>query len=134
MCPCITMTAGRSLGVAAMMLFSEPAPADDKVAYRIESGAQEIAELFWLADTAAVCGWASDSESARFKQFCVRYLSAHLPETEKSALASMVAQPTFEMLVRHAAQEGATRNCGNAGWRNGWTAYKAAADENEDRY
>ena len=134
MCPCSTMIAGRALGLSAMLLFSDLAPTQDAVGYRIESRARKIAELFWLADTAAVCGWASDTESTRFKQFSLRYLSAHLPETEKSAFASIVAQPTFEMRLRHAAREGATRNCGNARWRNGWTAFKAAADENEDWY
>ena len=104
------------------------------VGYHIESAAQEITQLFWLADTAAVCGWASDAESARFKHFCVRFISAHLSQRSKTALVNMVSEPRFDATLQQAALDGASENCGSSRWRAGWSTFKAAADENEDRY
>ncbi len=134
MCPCISLAVGRALGVAALMFLPESALAGDTPSHRIEAAALEITQLYWLADTAAVCGWASEGESARFKHFSVRFLAAHMTDQSKHALITMVSHPGYESSVRQAALDGASENCGNSRWRTGWTTYKAAADENDARY
>jgi len=55
--PCISLAVGRALGLAALIFLPGTARAQDTPEYRIESAAQEITQLYWLADTAAVCGW-----------------------------------------------------------------------------
>ena len=134
MCPCISLAVGRALGLAALIFLPGTARAQDTPEYRIESAAQEITQLYWLADTAAVCGWASEEDSARFKQFSLRFLAAHLTERSKHALVTMVSHPSYEPSVRQAAVDGASENCGSSRWRIGWTTYKAAAEENDTRY
>lgn len=134
MCRCISLAAGRALGFSALIVLPGAARAQDTPEYRIESAAQEITQLYWLADTAAVCGWASEGESARFKQFSLRFLAAHLTERSKHALLTMVSQSSYESSVRQAAVDGASENCGSSRWRTGWTTYQAAAEENDTRY
>ncbi len=134
MCPCLTLTAGRALGLAALMWVSEPALSEELVGYRIESAAQEISQLYWLAETAAVCGWASEDESVRFKHFSVRFLSAHLSENNKNALVNMVSDARYESSLRQAAKDGAAENCTSSRWHSGWETFKAAADENDEQY
>jgi hypothetical protein len=102
--------------------------------YSFTAAAQEITQLYWLAETAAVCGWATGADSARFKLFSLRFVSAHLADHSRAALMSLVTQARYEENVRHAAREGASQNCGSNRWHAGWVSYKAAADENEGRY
>jgi hypothetical protein len=115
---------------------SVPAPgyAAEVDGYSFSAAAQEITQLYWLAETAAACGWASREDSARFKLFSLRFLSAHLSDTYRAALLSLVSGSGYETGVRNAALEGAAENCGNSRWHAGWITYKAAADENEGRY
>lgn len=134
MCPCITLTAGRALGLAALTLLSQPGISEETVAYRFESAAREISQLYWLAETANVCGWASDDESNRFKKFSVRFLSAHLSERGKDALVSLISDKRYESSLHQSAMDGASENCGSSRWHAGWETFKAAADENEDQY
>ncbi|MSQ58274.1 MAG: hypothetical protein EXR36_01095 [Betaproteobacteria bacterium] len=129
-----SLSLGLALGFAALTCLPAAAPAQDTPEYRIESAAQEITQLYWLADTAALCGWASEEDSARFKHFSLRFLAAHLNDRGKRALPTMVSDPRYESSVRQAAVDGASENCGNSRWRTGWTTYQAAAEENDTRY
>jgi type VI protein secretion system component VasK len=113
---------------------SAPALADQVDGYGFHSAAQEITQLFWLADTAEVCGWTTSDEAVRFKSFSLRFLSAHLSEANKLALVSMVTQAGYQDKVHRAAEEGAADNCTNNRWQLGWSSYKTAADEHESNY
>jgi hypothetical protein len=115
---------------------SVPAPggAAEVDGYSFSAAAQEITQLYWLAETAAACGWASREDSARFKLFSLRFLSAHLSDAYRAALVSLVSGAGYEDGVRNAALEGAAENCASRRWHAGWITYKAAADENEERY
>lgn len=97
--------------------------------YGFEAAAREITQLFWLADTANACGWASEDDAAKFKQFSVRFLSAHLPDLQRGALLSLVQDDGYEAGVKRVAWETAPDNCESARWRVGWTAYSEAAEE-----
>jgi hypothetical protein len=119
---------------ALSLLASAPALADQVDGYGFHLAAQEITQLFWLADTAEVCGWTTADEAARFKSFSVRFLAAHLSEASKGALVSMVTQPGYQDKVHRVAEEGAVHNCGNNRWQLGWSSYKTAADEHDTRY
>jgi hypothetical protein len=119
---------------ALALLASVPALADQVDGYTFQSAAQEITQLFWLADTAEVCGWTSRTEAARFKAFSVRFLAAHLSDANKVALVSLVTENGYEEKVHRVAQEGAEHNCGNNRWQLGWATYKTAADEHDARY
>ena len=90
--------------------------------------------MFWLAETATVCGWASDEEALKFKRFSLRFLAAHLSEPHTRALASLVGANGYESAVRRAARESSAHSCGASRWRDGWLAYKAAADEHEQEF
>jgi hypothetical protein len=126
----------RRAGCAAVLsLFaSAPALADEVDGYSFQSAAQEITQLFWLADTAEVCGWTSADEAARFKSFSLRFLAAHLSDANRIALVSLVTQNGYQEKVHRAAEEGAQHNCGERRWHLGWSSYKVAADENDARY
>lgn len=102
--------------------------------YSFPAAAQEITQLYWLADTAAACGWATHEDSARFKLFSLRFLSAHLSDVHRAALMSLVSRAGYEDKVRDAAREAAAENCGSNRWHAGWATFKAAADRNEARY
>lgn len=102
--------------------------------YGFESAAQEITQLMWLAETAAVCQWASAEEASRFKLFSVRFLSAHLDETQRLALLSLVTDARYEAQLRSAALDGSRENCASNRWHLGWNTFKAAADENDSKY
>jgi hypothetical protein len=121
---------------SGMFAASVPAPgfAAEVDGYSFSAAAQEITQLYWLAETAAACGWATRDDSARFKLFSLRFLSAHLSDVNRAALLSLVNRSGYEDGVRNAALEGVTQNCVSNRWRAGWTTYKAAADENEARY
>ncbi|PWT73171.1 MAG: hypothetical protein C5B46_05810 [Proteobacteria bacterium] len=102
--------------------------------YGFEAAAQEITQLFWLAETASACGWASDEDAVRFKHFSVRFLAAHLSNTNQAALRSLVSENGYEEKVRRVVRESAGVNCDSNRWRNGWVAYKAAADQRADEF
>lgn len=102
--------------------------------YGFESAAQEITQLIWLAETATACRWASAEEATRFKLFSVRFLSAHLNDSQRLALVSMVTDARYEAQLHDAALEGSRVNCASNRWQIGWRAFKAAADENDSRY
>jgi hypothetical protein len=122
---------GSALATIVLPLPGRAAQLED---YSFPAAAQEITQLYWLAETAAACGWASRDDSVRFKLFSLRFLSAHLSGWHRTALQSLVERAGYEDGVRHAAQEGALANCASNRWRAGWITYKAAADENEGRY
>ncbi len=113
------------------MLLSAGSRAEELSAYGFAAAAQEITQLFWLAETATACGWTSQEDAVRFKAFSVRFLSAHLSPANKNALMSLISQKGYENQVRVAAREGAHDNCGSRRWHTGWVAYKAAADEHD---
>jgi hypothetical protein len=121
-------------GAALCAALSAPAIATEVDGYGFPAAAQEITQLYWLAETAAACGWASSDDSQRFKLFTLRFLSAHLSDTHRAALQSLVSRPDYESGVRDAAQDGARENCESNRWHAGWVTFKAAADENEQRY
>jgi hypothetical protein len=118
-------------GALALPLPGFAAEAHD---YSFPAAAQEITQLYWLAETAAACGWATHDDSARFKLFSLRFLSAHLSGAHRAALRSLVTRSGYEDGVRTAALDGVLQNCTNSRWHAGWVTYKAAADENEQRY
>jgi hypothetical protein len=105
--------------------------AEETPGYSFAAAAQEITQLFWLAETATACGWTSEADAVRFKAFSVRFLTAHLSAAHKRALMSLIAQNGYEAQVRSAAREGARDNCASRRWQTGWVAYKAAADERD---
>ena len=124
-------------GLISVALFvgnTMSARADDAPNYGLEAAAQEITQLFWLADTAKVCGWASEDDATRFKHFSVRFLSAHLTGTYRAALISMITGDGYEDQVRRAAEQSAEQSCGSARWETGWLAYKAAAEAHEAEF
>ena len=116
---------------AGLLCCTAAAHADNVDGYRFESAAQEITQLFWLAETADACGWTSHEDAMRFKHFAVRFLAAHLSDLHKMALVSLVTEDGYEDKVRRAALEGAQHNCDSSRWHTGWTAYKAAADQRD---
>ncbi len=79
--------------------------------YDYGAAVQEITQLFWLAETASVCGWASEEDALKFKHFSVRFLSAHMTGVYRAALLSMVTGNGYEAQVRRVAQDGAAHNC-----------------------
>jgi len=102
--------------------------------YDFSAAAQELTQLYWLAETAQLCGWTSATEAGKFKLFATRFLGAHLTERDRSALSSLIGEADYEERVRLAASENATANCGNNRWYRSWIAYKTAADEHEAEY
>ena len=116
-------------GAAMLALSSAPARALEVQGYGFEAAAQEVTQLYWLAETANVCGWASGDDILAFKLFSLRFLTAHLSERNRLALVSLVTENGYEERVRKAALEGASHNCGSNRWRLGWASYKSAADK-----
>jgi len=108
--------------------------AEEVQGYGFQAAAQEITQLFWLADTATACGWTTDADALRFKHFSVRFLSAHLSDAHRAALMTLVTENDYEGKVRRVALEGAQHNCDSSRWRLGWVSYKAAADEHEREF
>ena len=78
------------IGLALFAGSTATARADDAQAFGFEAAAQEITQLLWLADTARVCGWASEDEAMRFKQFSIRFINSHLTGVYKAAINSML--------------------------------------------
>ena len=123
------------IGALVGVLLSAPTVRAAEVQeYGFAEAAQEITQLFWLAETATACGWASAEDSAKFKYFSVRYLAAHLSGNYRVALVSMVTEDGYEDSVRRTAQQAAHDNCDSARWHKGWTAYKAAADQHDQEF
>ena len=119
-----------ALAAAALLgLIPASARAIDVQGYGFEAAAQEVTQLFWLAETASACGWASPNDIEAFKLFSLRFLAAHLSDRNQLALVSLVTENGYQEGVRKAALEGATHNCGSNRWRLGWTSYKSAADK-----
>jgi hypothetical protein len=122
------------VGGAIATLPLASAHAEEVEGYGFPAAAQEITQLFWLAETASACGWASADDASRFQQFSMRFLGAHLSDGNRHALMALVAAEGYADKVREAAREGASQNCASNRWRLGWLSYKAAADENEQAY
>ena len=116
-------------GAAMLALLPASARAVEVQGYGFEAAAQEVTQLYWLAETANVCGWASGDDILAFKLFSLRFLTAHLSERNRLALVSLVTENGYEERVRKAALEGASHNCGSNRWRLGWASYKSAADK-----
>lgn len=117
----------RALTAAAILIACAGAQANEVPGYGFESAAQEITQLFWLAETANVCAWATRDDADWFKLFSLRFLADHLSEPNRLALVSMVTQDSYEKAVRQAAEEGAGRNCASRHWELGWASYLSAA-------
>jgi len=131
--PYLKMLVGSVLSLA--FLAAAPFARGDQVqGYSFEAAAQEITQLFWLAETASACGWASDEDAMKFKHFSVRFLSAHLSNSHRTALVSMVSEHGYEEKVRRVVREAAGINCDSSRWHTGWVAYKAAADQRDGEF
>jgi hypothetical protein len=123
-----------AVGLVVLLSSASMARAEEARDYGFTEAAQEITQLFWLAEMATACGWASAEDTAKFKSFTVRYLSSHLSDNYKMALLSMVTEDGYEDSVRRVAQQSAYSNCDNSRWHTGWVAYKAAADQHEPEF
>jgi hypothetical protein len=117
----------RPFTAAAILIACAGAQANEVPGYGFESAAQEVTQLFWLAETANVCAWATRDDADWFKLFSVHFLSDHLSERDRLALVSMVTQDGYEKGVRQAAEEGAGKNCASRRWELGWASYLSAA-------
>lgn len=124
------LAASAALGLGGVAEVS----AEQAVYYGFPAAAQEITQLFWLAETASACGWATRAEAERFELFAVRFLAAHLDGVNKVAFVAMAGDGDYLAKVRRVAADHAGESCKMARWQTGWVAYKAAADENELRY
>ena len=102
--------------------------------YEYSAAVQEITQLYWLAETANSCGWATRQEADEFEAFAVRFLTAHLSGAHRAALFSMISEAGFQPAVQRVALENRAQNCDQDRWKNGWTTFKSAADENATRY
>ena len=102
--------------------------------YEYSVAVQEIAQLYWLAETANSCGWATRQEADDFEAFAVRFLAAHLSGTYRVALISMTNDPGFQPGVQRVAFDNRAQYCDELRWQTGWKTYKSAADENATRY
>src|SRR4030095_9053913 len=84
------------IGIALSTGSVAVAGADNAQTYGVEAAAQEITQLFWLADTARACGWATEGDAARFKHFSVRFVIAHMTGAHRSALLSLITEDGYE--------------------------------------
>jgi hypothetical protein len=134
MSSCSWSRLGRIAGLAVLLSSTPIARAEQVQEYGFAEAAQEITQLFWLAETATACGWASAEDTAKFKYFTVRYLSAHLSGSYRVALVSLVTEDGYEDKVRRAALQSAQDNCASSRWHTGWAAYKAAADQHDQEF
>ena len=120
-----------AVSAVAAIGFSSNSTATDSVMVPFTAAAQEISQLFWLAETANACGWATRGEAERFELFAVRFLATHLEGTYQ---IGMVGDERYLHKVRSAAVENTDESCQLPRWHNGWVAYRAAAEENYARY
>ena len=125
---------GCTASLAAVLACSPMARGETVSEYGFAEAAQEVTQLFWLAETATACGWASAEDTAKFKYFTVRFLAAHLSTNNRMALVSLVTEDGYEDKVRRAALQSAQDNCASSRWHSGWTAYKAAADLHDQEF
>jgi hypothetical protein len=123
-----------SLALCAVALIAQAAADAEVDGSGFTAAAQEISQLFWLAETATVCGWASDQDALKFKRFSLRFFAARLPDAHMRAIASLVGANGYESAVRHAAEESSALSCSTARCHDGWLAYKAAADQHEQEF
>ena len=67
---------GAALGAAfAFALASSPlANATEVEGYSFTNAAQEVTQLFWLAETASACGWAAPDEATKFWPIYDQYI------------------------------------------------------------
>lgn len=121
-------------GIVLSLLSAGIHAGQDAPKYEYSAAVREIAQLYWLAETANACGWATRQEADDFEAFAVRFLSAHLSGPYRAALISMTNDPGFQPGVQRVAFDSQTQNCEQHRWKNGWTSYKTAADENATRY
>jgi hypothetical protein len=121
-------------GIVVCLLSSIGHAGQNQPRYEFSAAAREIAQLFWLAETANTCGWATREEADDFEAFAVRFLAAHLSGVHRAALFSMTSDAGFQPGVQRVAMNDRSRNCDKARWKNGWHSYKTAADENVARY
>lgn len=122
---------------AAILVGLSPFPGEagqNAPRYEYSVAVQEITQLYWLAETANSCGWATREEADEFEAFAVRFLAAHLSGAHRAALFSMIDEVGFQPSVQRLAFENRASNCGQARWKNGWANFKTAADENATRY
>jgi len=124
----------RALAGPALLLACTAALAREVPGYGFEAAAQEVSQLFWLAETANLCGWATRDDTDSFERFSVRFLSAHLSERNRLALVSLVTQGGYQQAVHHSAAEGAAENCSSRRWQMGWSSYQAAAHAHESEF
>ncbi|MGD8478163.1 MAG: hypothetical protein PVI98_13495 [Burkholderiales bacterium] len=106
----------------------------DRPRYLYSDAVQEITQLYWLAETANTCGWATREEADEFEAFAVRFLTAHLSGPHRAALYSMIGESGYQPAVQRVAFENRALNCEQSRWKDGWATFKAAADENATRY
>lgn len=125
-----TILVGIVLGLSPVL--GQAGPNTPRYDYSV--AVQEITQLYWLAETANSCGWATRQEADEFEAFAVRFLTAHLSGAHRAALFSMISEARFQPSVQRVAFENRSQNCDQARWKNGWATFKAAADENAARY
>lgn len=123
-----------ALGIVFITLSSAAFGGRDAPVYQYADAVQEITQLYWLAETANTCGWATRQEADEFEAFAVRFLTAHLSGIHRAALFSMISEATFQPAVQRVAMENSEINCDQSRWRDGWSTFKAAADENATRF
>ena len=121
-------------GIVLIMLSAAVHAGQDTPRYLYSDAVQEITQLYWLAETANTCGWATRAEADEFEAFAVRFLTAHLSGTHRAALYSMIEESSYQPAVQRVAFENRALNCEQSRWKNGWVTFKAAADENATRY
>ncbi len=121
-------------GIVACLLSSVGYAGQSQLRYEFSSAAQEIAQLFWLAETANACGWATRQEADDFEAFAVRFLTAHLSGAYRAAFFSMTNDAGFQPGVQRVAFDNRAQICEQHRWKNGWISYKSAADENATRF
>ncbi|NIO39929.1 MAG: hypothetical protein GTO41_06890 [Burkholderiales bacterium] len=102
--------------------------------YEYSVAVQEITQLYWLAETAITCGWATREEADEFEAFAVRFLSAHLSGVHRAALFSMISEAGFQPALERVAFENRIHNCAQSRWKNGWSSYKSAAEQHATQY
>lgn len=122
------------VGIVLCLLSTVAHAGQSQPSYKYSDAVREIAQLYWLAETANTCGWATRQEADDFEAFAGRFLTAHLSGVYRAALVSLINDTRFQPSVQRVAIDNRSRNCDQHRWKNGWTSYKSAADENTTRY
>ncbi len=92
-------------GIVACLLSSVGYAGQSHVNYKYVDAAREIAQLFWLAETANACGWATRQEADDFEAFAVRFLTAHLSGVQRAAFISMTNDAGFHPGVQRSREK-----------------------------